>query len=204
MTQKRKNGIPGSITENKSSIPHKSAQAGAAQSKDVSGKSPYGKNQQEAAFTQGNVTSFSKASQQAQQNVEEIGRQAWEKWARSADTAVDSLDDLVALNKQAADATFKCLSASGDIAQAIGEEISSLSNDVIAENIEALEGSFACRTINDFIDLQNELFRANSSRATNAALKIMELSAAYANAAEPIAEAASEISEKAAKIFSAE
>lgn len=204
MAQKKKNDIGYNSGENRSSGAPKSVISNGSQSQAAPGRTSYARNPQEAAFSQSNVTSLSKATQQAQNSAEEFGRQAWEKWTQSANNAVENLDDLMALNKQAVDATFKCITASGEISQAIGEEFSGCCNDIVAENIEALEDSFACRTFNDFIELQNELFRINSSRAAGAALKIMELSAGYAKAAEPVAEAASEISEKAVKIFNEE
>ncbi|MCB2081280.1 MAG: phasin family protein [Hyphomicrobiales bacterium] len=94
--------------------------------------------------------------------------------ASSAAKQKKTSSDAFAFNNSM-DSWFEGCTGAGELAQEIGEEVTSCANDIIAENMEALQDSFTCRTASDFMDLQQELIRATMSRSMEAALRISEL-----------------------------
>ncbi len=115
-----------------------------------------------------------------------------------------TLNDLVALMRENADAAVEVGHIASDISRSIHSELVSCANTNFSDNIEICKEAFSCRNINDMVDLHSKWlnstidnFFAQSSRIGEMCFQLVT------EAAEPINERMSEATERLSKSLAA-
>lgn len=141
-------------------------------------------------------------AKKAQEKFLGIGRESAEHFSRSADATARSLNEAVSLSRENVEAAVECGNAAADIVRSMSTELLAYANSAFSENVETSKRVFGCRTINDWFDLQNDLFRTNVDLVINQTLKLSELSFKLAmDTAEPMNERLTVATNKLAQTF---
>lgn len=121
------------------------------------------------------IAASTQEAQRAQEKVLSFGREHVEKWTSGADKTARSFTESFALSKDNVDA----LTEFGKIASTLGkeyqEEVVAEWNAACAETVETAKELLACRTLNDYVELQNRAVQAQLNRAVATSARLTDL-----------------------------
>ena len=143
-------------------------------------------------------------AQKAQDKIFAIGKESADQFAKSADAVTKAMYDSIAASRENVDALVEC----GNIAAAMAKEVSSeafeFANKSFTDSVEISKDFFACRTINDMMELQNRVLRSAMDSAFTQSNRLSSLVFEYAaEAIEPINERVAQASEQFSKHMAA-
>jgi len=139
-------------------------------------------------------------AQKAQEKLFSISRDGAEKLAKSADASTKVMYEAIAASRDNIEAAIECGNITAALAKDLSSEIFENANQTFSTGIETTKELFACRTINDMMELNNRLFRQASESFFNQSAKISDRVFEYANqAVEPINERVTQASQQISK-----
>lgn len=144
---------------------------------------------------------LSAGTQEVQKNHEKVmsyGRQQAEKITKNADKTVRGLSEGLALSKDQVDAVIESGKMATDLAKNLHEQWMSDVNTLFAENVELAKETFACRTLNDVLEVQNRALQSNMSLFFNQSARLTD---AWLKLATEVGEPISHQTTKASKKF---
>lgn len=126
------------------------------------------------------------------------------KLSKGADSAQRSLNDVVELGRENAEAIVEA----GNIAVGVGKQVSAevvnYVNKAFSNNVELSKQAFTCRTLNDMFDLNNKFVKSNLDAFFNESVKVSEMLFQCAtDISEPLNERLSETTQRLSKTFAA-
>jgi len=150
---------------------------------------------------------FSSGTEEAQKAHEKafaVAREGSENISRAVDALTRTLNDMVALGRENADAAVEVSHIAADIAKSINSELVSCANGNFADNVEICKDAFACRNISDALDIQSKWLSTNLENFFAQSNRLSELYFQLATeAAEPINERVAEATERFSKALAA-
>lgn len=139
-------------------------------------------------------------AQKAQEKAFEMGRESAEQLSKSADAITKSLYEAVSMSRDSFDAAVECGNLTASLAKDISSELVECANKAFSDNVELSKNIFACRTINDMVDLQTKVMKNSLDNFFTQSSKITGMLFEYsAEALEPINERVAQASEQFSK-----
>lgn len=146
------------------------------------------------------IVSGTEEVQKAQEKLLAISREGAENLARSTETASRSLNEALTLSRENMEAAMEVTNIAANIVKDISTELFNFSNEVFADNVELSKDLFACRTVNDVLQLQSKLLKYNMESFFSESVKLSELLFQFAaETAEPINERVADATERFSK-----
>jgi hypothetical protein len=150
---------------------------------------------------------FASTTEEAQKGQEKffaIGRESAENISRAVDALTRTLNDVVELGRENADAVVEVGHIAADISKSVNAELVSCANTNFADNIEICKEVFACRNINDVLELHSKWLSTNIDNFFAQSARLGEMCFQLATeAAEPINERVAEATERFSKSLAA-
>jgi len=150
---------------------------------------------------------FSSGTEEAQKAHEKafaVARESSENISRAVDALTRTVNDMVALGRENADAAVEVSHIAADIAKSINSELVSCANSNFADNVEICKDAFACRNVSDAFELQSKWLSTNLDNFFAQTTRLSELCFQLATeAAEPINERVAEATERFSKSLAA-
>jgi hypothetical protein len=145
------------------------------------------------AFKNGAQDSFSKAA-----------REGAEKLSKGAGSAQRSMNDVVELGRENAEAIVEASNIAVGVSKQISAEVVNYVNKAFSNNVDLSKQAFTCRTLNDMFDLNNKFVKSNLDAFFNESVKVSEMLFQCAtDISEPLNERVSETSQRLSKAFAA-
>lgn len=142
-------------------------------------------------------------AQKAQEKIFALGKEGADKFAKSADAVTKAMYESIAASRENVDAVVECANVAAALAQEVSSEAFEFANKSFTESVEISKDFFACRTINDMIELQNRVLRNAMDTAFAQTNRISSLVFEYSNEAlEPLNERVAHASEQFSKALS--
>lgn len=142
-------------------------------------------------------------AQKAQEKAFEMGRESAKHITKSADVITKSLYEAIAISRDNVEAMVECGNLTASLAQDMSNEMLEYANRSFSDGVELSRDVFACRTINDMVDLQNRIIKSSLDSFFNQSSKMSSMIFEYSNEAlEPINERVSQASEQMSKVLS--
>lgn len=127
-----------------------------------------------------------------------------DQFARSATAATKSMNDVVELGRENAEAWVECGNIAASVTKQMSAELANYINKAFAQNAELSKMALSCRTLNDMFDLQNRFVKSNLDAFFNESVKLSEMAFQCAtDVSEPLNERVSATTERLSKAFSA-
>lgn len=127
-----------------------------------------------------------------------------EKLSKTADSAQRSLNDVVELGRDNAEAIVEAGNIAVGVSKQVGAEVVNYVNTAFSNNVELSKQIFTCRTLNDMFDLNNKFVKSNLDAFFNESVKVSELLFQCAtDISEPLNERLSETTQRLSKTFAA-
>jgi hypothetical protein len=143
-------------------------------------------------------------AQKAQEKLLSITRDSAEKLTKSADTATKAMYEGIAASRDSVETAIQCGNVTAALAKDLSTELFDTANQAFSDSVETAKEFFACRTINDLVEVNNRLFRQASEEFFNRSAKISDRVFEYANdAIEPINERVAHASQQIHKVLKA-
>jgi phasin family protein len=143
-------------------------------------------------------------AQKAQDKIMAIGREGAEHLAKSADAVSKALYEAIATSRDSVETAVECGNICAALAKETSNEIMEGANKAFADSVEISKELFACRTINDLMELQSRALKNAMDNAFSQTSRISNLVFEYSTEAlEPINERVAAASEKISKAFTA-
>jgi len=143
-------------------------------------------------------------AQKAHDKAFAVARETAENASRAVDALTKTINDLVELGRENADAAVEVSHIAADIAKSINTELVSCANSNFSDNVEICKEAFSCRTINDAFELQSKWLSTNLDNFFTQSTRLSELCFQLATeAAEPINERVVEATELFSKSLAA-
>ncbi len=142
-------------------------------------------------------------AQKAQEKAFEMGRESAEQISKSADAMTKSLYEAISISRDNVEAAIECGNLTASLAKDVSSEIIEYANKAFSDNIEISKNIFACRTINDMVELQNKIVKSSIDSFFNQSSKLTGMLFEYSSEAfEPINERVSQATEQLSKALS--
>jgi hypothetical protein len=133
-----------------------------------------------------------------------ISRESTENLSRVVDAFSRTMNDMVSLVRENADAAIEVCHITSDISKTINSELVSCANNNFVDNVELCKDACACRNMNDMIDIQNKWFNSNMESFFSQSARIAEMCfQLVTEASEPISERVAETTERFSKSMAA-
>lgn len=150
------------------------------------------------------VTTGAKDVQKAREQVFALTREGSEKFVKSADTAGKAVYESISVCRDNMETAVECGNLTAAFAKEMSNELVESSNQALSDNLELTKEFFACRTISDMLELQTRMFQNSMDSFFTQTASMSNMMFEYANeAAEPINERFSEVTDKMTKVLSA-
>lgn len=150
------------------------------------------------------IASGAGEAQKAQEKAFAFGRENAENFAKSADSAMKVLTEVVGLSRDNIEACVECGNITANLAKELSTECYEYASTTFSDNVELAKEAFACRTLNDAVELQNKLVRYNLDSFFDQSAKTSNLLFEYTSEAiEPINERIAQASEQLNKALAA-
>lgn len=141
-------------------------------------------------------------AQKAQEKAFEMGRESVQQISKSADAVTKSLYEAIAASRDNVEAVVECSNLTASLAKDISSEMVEYANKAFSDNVEISKNAFACRTINDVVELQGKIVKSSIDRFFNQSSKITNMLFEYgAEAFEPINERVAQTTEQISKVM---
>lgn len=142
-------------------------------------------------------------AQKAQEKAFEMGRESAKHITKSADAITKSLYEAIAISRDNVEAIVECGNLTASLAQDMSNEIVEYTNKSFSDGVELSKDIFACRTINDMVELQNRIVKTSLDGFFSQSSKLTSMMFEYsAEALEPINERVSQASEQLSRALS--
>ncbi len=133
-----------------------------------------------------------------------MSREGAENLSRVVDALSRTLNDSVSLFRENADAAIEVMHITADITKTINSELVSNVNSNFVDNVELYKDAFACRNVNDVMDMQSKWLSTNLENFFAQSARLAEMSfQLVSEAAEPIHERVAEATERLSKSMAA-
>lgn len=150
------------------------------------------------------LSAGSQEAKRAQERAFSFGRDHFEKWTAGADKTARKFTESFALSKDGVDALVEYSKIATDLGKEYQEEVTAEWNEICAETVETAKELLACRTLNDYIELQNRLVQTNVNRAVAQSARLTDLwYKLTTEAAEPISAQVNRATQKLNKTLAA-
>ncbi len=142
-------------------------------------------------------------AQKVQEKAFEMGRESAEHITKSADAITKSLYDVIAMSRDNVEALVECGNLTASLAKDVSGELVEYANKAFSDNVEISKDIFACRTINDMVELQSKIIKSSIDSFFSQSSKLSNMLFEYsAEALEPINERVAEATEQMSKALS--
>lgn len=139
-----------------------------------------------------------------QGNAKDALAKNMEKISKTADTAQRSLNDVVELSRENAEAIVEAGNIAVGASKQVSAEVVNYVNTAFSHNVELSKQIFTCRTLNDMFDLNNKFVKSNLDAFFSESVKVSELLFQCAtDISEPLNERLSETTQRLSKSFAA-
>lgn len=143
-------------------------------------------------------------AKKAQEKMFSFGREGAENFAKSADAVTKMLAESVAMSRDNIETLIECGNMTASLAKDMSAELFESANKAFSDSVELSKDVFACRTINDVLELQNRVARSAIDSFFNQSVKFSGLFFEYSTEAlEPINERVAQASEQFSKALAA-
>lgn len=150
------------------------------------------------------VSNTAQDAQKAREQVFAMTREGSEKLVKTADTATKAMYEGISICRDNMEALVECGNLTAAFAKDMSNEIVESSNQAFSDNMEMTKEFFACRTLNDMLDLQSRMFKNSMDNFFTQSINLSNMMFEYTNEAlEPINERVTKASKKLNKAFSA-
>lgn len=148
--------------------------------------------------------SISSEAQKAQEKIYSMTRDGAENFAKSADKASKTVYELMNMCRDNLEACMESSNVSANICKELSQEISDYCNQAASDQMETAQQLFACRTLNDLVELQNKIVRTTVDSYFEQCNKLSGLAFECVNdICEPINQRVSEATEQVSKLMTA-
>lgn len=142
-------------------------------------------------------------AQKAQEKAFEMGRENAQHITKTADAVTKSLHEAIGMSRDNVEAIVECGNLTASLAQDMSNEIMEYTNKSFSDYVELSKNVFACRTINDIVDLQNRIVKSSLDSFFNQSTKLSGMMFEYsAEALEPINERVAQTTEHLSRTLS--
>lgn len=139
-------------------------------------------------------------AQKVQEKAFEMGRESAEHISKSADAITKSLYEAISMSRDNVETMVECGNLAASLAKDVSSEIIEYANKTFSDNVELSKSVFACRTINDMVDLQNRIVKNSLDSFFNQSSKLSGMVFEYSSEAiEPINERFAQATEQMSK-----
>ena len=143
-------------------------------------------------------------AQKAQEKMFSFGREGAENLTKSADAISKMMYEAVAMSRENVETCIECGNMAASLAQDVSAELFESANKAFSDNVDLSKELFACRTVNDMVDLQNRAIRQSIDGFFNQSMKFSGLLFEYSSEAlEPLGERVVQITEHLNKAVAA-
>lgn len=141
-------------------------------------------------------------AQKAQEKLFAASREQAEQFARSADSLTKMMYDAVSASRDNVETLIECGNVTAAVAKDISSELYEYSNRSFADSLEFSKEFFACRTFNDFFELQNKMAKSAMDDFFAESLKLSNMMFEYSTETlEPLNERIAQAGEQFSKSF---
>jgi hypothetical protein len=142
-------------------------------------------------------------AQKAQEKIFSISREGAENLVKSADSATKAVYESVAASRDNIESCIECGNITAAMAKDFSSELFEAANKSFSDGVEMTKDFFACRTLNDMLELNNRIYSQMTDTFFSRSNKISNMVFEYTNQAiEPINERISQASEHMYKALS--
>jgi hypothetical protein len=128
-------------------------------------------------------------AQKVQEKAFEMGSDYAAQVSKSADAVTKSLYEVIAISRDNVEAMIECGNMTASLAKDVSNEMAEYANKAFSDNMELAKDAFACRTINDMVELQSRMIKTTIDSMFNQSSKISNMMFQYSTeACEPISE----------------
>lgn len=143
-------------------------------------------------------------AQKAQDKILAMSREGAEQFAKSADAMTKALYETISASRENIEAAVECGNVTAALAKDVSSEMFEYANKNFSDGVEVSKELFACRTINDVMELQNRIVKSTMDNAFAQSSRLSNLLFEYsAEALEPINERVAQASEQISKTLNA-
>lgn len=133
-----------------------------------------------------------------------IGREGAENMSRVVDAMTRTMNDMVTMFRENADAAIEACHITADISKTISAEVVTSANNCFVDNIELAKEACECRNMNDMMDVQNRWMSMNMESCFSQMARMAEMCfQMVTEASEPISERVAEATERLSKSMAA-
>lgn len=149
-------------------------------------------------------SSLSSEAQKAQEKIYAISRDSAETFAKSADSASKALYEMINICRDNMEACMESGNVTANVCKELTQEVSDFANQAAAEQMQLAQELFACRTLNDVVELQNKIVRSSVENYFEQCNKLSGMIFQSINeACEPLNQRVSEATEQVGKLMTA-
>lgn len=142
-------------------------------------------------------------AQKAQEKMFSYGREGAENFAKSADAASKAIFESVSMSRDNIETCIECGNMAASLAKDVSAEMFEGANRAFSDSVELSKEFFACRTINDMVELQSRAARNAIDNFFNQSVKLSGMFFEFSSEAlEPINERVAQASEQFSKSLS--
>ena len=161
-----------------------------------------------AAPMSGELNGAAKKAANFQDNAKDVmskaAREGAQKFSKGADTAQRSINEVVELGRENAEAIVEAGNIAVGVTKQVSAEVANYVNKTFSNNVELSKQIFTCRTLNDMFDLNNKFMKSNLDAFFNESVKVSEMLFQCAtDISEPLNERVSETTQRLTKTFAA-
>ena len=141
-------------------------------------------------------------AQKAQEKIFALGREGADQIAKSADAVSKAMYEIIATSRDNIESAVECGNVTAALAKDVSEELFEYANKAFTDQVEISKELFACRTINDMMEVQNRAIRNLMDSSFSQSSRLSNLFFEYSSEAlEPINERVSQATEKFSKVL---
>ncbi len=139
-------------------------------------------------------------AQKAQDKILSMSREGAEQLAKSADAVTKAMYDTISTSRDNIEAAVECSNVAAALAKDVSSELMEYANKGFTDSVELSKEFFACRTINDMMELQNRAMKSAMDNAFAQTTRLSSLIFEYSSEAlEPINERVAQATEQLSK-----
>lgn len=141
-------------------------------------------------------------AQKAQEKAFAMGRESAENFAKSADAFGRVLNGVIGMSRDNVETCVECGDLTAELAKELSSELFANANQAFSDTVETSKAFFACRTLNDMVELQNRLVHQSLDNFFNESMKISNMLFEYGQQAlDPINERVATATEQLGKVL---
>lgn len=114
-------------------------------------------------------------AREQQEEVLAFSRDYLKNWTQSADQTSEALHEAFKLGQENIDAAVESGKIASDLGKEFHEQLVKEVNELFAENIESAKELLACRTVQDYLDLQQRSWQSNFGHLVNQSTRWTDL-----------------------------